>query len=189
MKKTKDHTSTSLVSDFKYAIRFVLVLCCLSAFTFAEHSESDETTCHQLLEAVLKEDIQSVNALLSIEADPNCSEYLVVSYPLPKGGKVRVGGILSPLTLAAQTGNLPIGRLLLEKGAEVNHHSEEEQTPLMAASARGHLDFVKFLVKHGADINITVTDVGNALSLASSNEQKHVVAFLLKQKEISKGNY
>ncbi|KAH8755904.1 ankyrin repeat-containing domain protein, partial [Hyaloscypha finlandica] len=61
------------------------------------------------------------------------------------------------LSLAARTGNLPLCKQLLQKGAEVNPKPESDSSPLPAAAKYGHredVEFVRLLLENGADPNI-----------------------------------
>jgi ankyrin repeat protein len=56
---------------------------------------------------------------------------------------------------AARRGNLELLRLLLAKGAQVNHKARGGRTALHAAAGAGKVDAVRFLLQQGADPNIT----------------------------------
>jgi len=59
---------------------------------------------------------------------------------------------ITPLTVAAEKGNLEIVTLLVENGgADVNLASSYGVTPLIAAAAAGNADVAQFLVHKGAD--------------------------------------
>jgi ankyrin repeat protein len=54
------------------------------------------------------------------------------------------------LMLAAVEGDVPIGRLLVEKGALIDAGNNKEDTALTLATNRGHALFVDLLNKAGA---------------------------------------
>ncbi len=54
------------------------------------------------------------------------------------------------LMLAAVEGDVPIGQLLLEKGASVNARNNKEDSALTLATHRGFAAFVEFLTLSGA---------------------------------------
>ena len=58
------------------------------------------------------------------------------------------------LMMAAEEGNLPVVKVLLEAGALVNACDKDGRTPLFDAAQRGHLDVMQELLKRGADPNI-----------------------------------
>jgi ankyrin repeat protein len=53
---------------------------------------------------------------------------------------------------AAAGGNVPIGKILIDRGAEVNY-VDSDNTPLIAAATTNRSDFIKLLVQRGADVN------------------------------------
>lgn len=55
-----------------------------------------------------------------------------------------------PLWCAAAAGHMPLVRLLVRAGANVNSTTRTHSTPLRAACFDGHYDIVKFLVENGA---------------------------------------
>ena len=54
------------------------------------------------------------------------------------------------LMLAAVEGDVPIGRLLIEKGAAINSRNNKEDTALTLATHRGFTLFVDLLTLNGA---------------------------------------
>ncbi len=62
-----------------------------------------------------------------------------------------------------------IARVLLDRGAQIEHRGRCQRTPLLEASISGSAELVELLLSHGADIK-AVNEVGNtALALASYN--------------------
>jgi len=58
------------------------------------------------------------------------------------------------LMIAAMTGNTRIGRLLIEKGADVNRRNKFGQTALGFAIMTGHPSFVRILLSAGANLDL-----------------------------------
>jgi ankyrin repeat protein len=54
------------------------------------------------------------------------------------------------LMLAAVEGDVPLGRLLIERGATIDTRNKKDETALALATHRGHTLFVDLLVEHGA---------------------------------------
>jgi ankyrin repeat protein len=54
------------------------------------------------------------------------------------------------LMLSAVEGDVPIGRLLIEKGAAINTRNNKEDSALTLATHRGHTLFVDLLAINGA---------------------------------------
>jgi len=83
---------------------------------------------------------------------------------------------------AAQEGNIPIARVLFEKGADINAKNASGQTALIISAAEGNKDFVKFLLDLGADINIKDNDKNKAKDFALIYGYLEVALLLEKQK-------
>jgi len=67
---------------------------------------------------------------------------------------------VTPLHLAASSGNVETIATLLDHKADVNaKESEWGQTPLMFAASENRVDAIKALMAHGADPNITTSVV------------------------------
>lgn len=88
-------------------------------------------------------------------------------------GTVKIDGDLieccTPLWMASLGGHLAIVRLLLERGAEVNHTTLTNSTPLRAASFNGHTEVIRCLVAHGADVNKRNQDGNTCIMVACWN--------------------
>ncbi|MEA3493114.1 MAG: ankyrin repeat domain-containing protein [Candidatus Margulisiibacteriota bacterium] len=70
-----------------------------------------------------------------------------MDYVLKKGAKVdpeKKGG-RTPLMFAAKSGNLPIAKLLVKYGADINAESEEGETAIGLAKEEDHTDIVNYL--------------------------------------------
>lgn len=65
---------------------------------------------------------------------------------------------ITPLMRASMDGNLPVVRVLIEHGANVNARSLDGKTPLYYAVIHGHAKIVQFLLNHGANVNIPNTN-------------------------------
>lgn len=124
-----------------------------------------------------------INALLAHGAKPDST----LPGPIPDkkalGGGSNVAEDATPLFRAAKAADLPIMRLLLDKGADAKHALKDGSTPLMAAAgmadktfmadAEKHeateeerLEAVKLCLEHGADVNAAQTkDAGGATAL------------------------
>ena len=55
------------------------------------------------------------------------------------------------LLVARQTGDVEFGKLLLEKGADINVKDQDNQMALNLAAWKGFNDFIDFLLDHGAE--------------------------------------
>ena len=88
-----------------------------------------------LVKAVKYGDLATARALLDAGADPNESDGLAVS-------------------VAADCGNLPMLRLLVERGARVDFVTRHGWTALAGAALRNHGSAVRFLLSAGASPDI-----------------------------------
>ncbi|MEW6347740.1 MAG: ankyrin repeat domain-containing protein [Thermodesulfobacteriota bacterium] len=140
----------------------------------AEVNVVSETGMTPLAGAVFtRSDVETVNLLLEHGADFNATIRLKVS-----GKPTRE---LTALGIAAQLGNVPLVRLLVQKGADVNHRDSHGQTPLMAAAWQGRLDAVKILVDKGAQVNVKDNLGQSPLALANHGGHKQVSEFLVQR--------
>ncbi|AKI99995.1 Hypothetical protein AA314_01622 [Archangium gephyra] len=82
----------------------------------------------------------------------------------------------SVLGEAARQGNTELVRLLLERGADVNHRGKDGPTPFQQAARYGHLDVMRQLITAGAD-----EEDDEALERASQDCRPEAVKLLLGQ--------
>lgn len=61
---------------------------------------------------------------------------------------------ITPIVQAAVMGSLPISKLLVEYGADVNLCQSNGESALANAANRGNVELVSFLLEHGADPNL-----------------------------------
>lgn len=84
---------------------------------------------------------------------------------------VEVGG-RTALWWAAGAGEDEAVRLLLERGANVDHRNKSDWTPLMYAACKGHLEVASTLLAHGADAALKNWDEQTALLLALDHQAR-----------------
>ena len=111
-----------------------------------------------LLWAAHRDDVATAELLLAAGADPDSADDHGVT-PLIRAAEnaslALVDG-LTPLMVAARTGNLDIVRALLKHGAEVNAATAElGATALMWAVAAPHRPIVEALLEAGADVEVS----------------------------------
>ncbi|XP_055538273.1 protein fem-1 homolog B isoform X2 [Wyeomyia smithii] len=103
---------------------------------------------------------------------------------LEKEGCVKFDGHLiegaSALWVAAGAGRLNIIKLLVEHGADVNHHTRNLSTPVRAACFDGRLDIIRYLVDHKANINFANAYNNTCLMIAAYKGHAEVVEYLLQ---------
>jgi ankyrin repeat protein len=151
-----------------------------------------------LIDAVKKQDVQSVRALLKQKADIRASEadgftalhwavqrdnVQLVDLLLTAGADAKVATRykITPLYLAAVNGNAAIMERLLTAGADPNGIAEEGQTMLMTAALTGKADAVRMLLIHGAKVDAKEQYKGQtALMWAAAEGNTGAVDMLLE---------
>lgn len=87
---------------------------------------------------------------------------------------------VSPLTLAAGSGDREMVRLLLEKGATPNFKNEHADTALMAAARTGNGEIIRALLARNADVEAKDRDGRTALHWAVRSESLDAVKAILE---------
>jgi ankyrin repeat protein len=123
-----------------------------------------------LIEAVKKQDLQTVRALLKQKVNINAAEadgftalhwaaqrndLQLVELLLGAGANAKASTrySITPLYLAAMNGNAAVMERLLNAGADANGTAEEGQTMLMTAALSGKADAVRLLLTRGATVD------------------------------------
>lgn len=83
------------------------------------------------------------------------------------------------LCIAAHEGNVPMVRLLLEFGANVENGNSQGCTPLILAASNGHCDVVRQLVAAGSTLGHTDTANRCAMVHAARMNKLNIVKYLL----------
>lgn len=132
--------------------------------------------------AVNVDDVDEVKHLLAAGFDPNAVDekgnsalYLALRYGSLKVARLLINapGIrlnqLNPfnenaLMIACLQGDLPIVKLMVNRGAEIN---KTGWTPLAYAATKGHTEIVKYLVDHSAYIDAQAPNGTTPLMMAA----------------------
>ncbi|CAD5123429.1 DgyrCDS11779 [Dimorphilus gyrociliatus] len=86
------------------------------------------------------------------------------------------------LTLACAGGHSELVKLLLQRGANIEHKDKKGFTPLILAATAGHAEVVDILNNHGADMEAQSERTKDTpLSLACSGGRMEVVEYLLSK--------
>lgn len=114
-------------------------------------------------------DIEAVKAMIEAGADVNYEYW----------GKTALG-------LAVTDHNPEMVKMLLSKGANINHRDESTgYTHLMMALNSSQIEMAKLLVSEGADINLKSNGGVTALILAAGNSKELVELFLANGADIN----
>jgi ankyrin repeat protein len=104
---------------------------------------------------------------------------------LSKNANVNQAG-WSALHYAAIKGHSKIVSLLISKGAQVNQHSPDGDTPLISAVRSGDVDTVQALIRAGADPLLSNFKAQNAIETAKSEGRRSLATSLEKIAESRK---
>lgn len=110
-------------------------------------------------------DAKIMKIILNDKADVNIADYY---------------GKWTPLMGAASRGRTDLVKMLLDRGADVDMVTLDQDTALMWACQEGHIEVVKMLLDAGADIHVREIIFGDtAITKASSEGHTEIVSMLL----------
>jgi ankyrin repeat protein len=155
------------------------------------NGKSKERSDEALFIAVDKGQIKQVQILLKQGASPN-----TVQMSIPGGGghdhtktKEEISDVgdpsflrmkMTPLIRAIINDDLPIARILLEHGANVNAKGWHNRTPIIWASDASNKPIIDLLIKFKAGLNAKSDEGFTALSLAESFNKLDIASKLRK---------
>lgn len=150
-----------------------------------------------LINAIERQDVDSVRAILAQGADVNAAVGEAKNTPLHLAAKNKNEEVVAllinakanvnmvnkwgrtALHEAARVGSLPITRQLLEQCAGTNNLDHERWAPLHNAAQAGSVDVVNYLLDHGAEMNILTLDENSPLHLAAMAGHEAVCELLI----------
>lgn len=121
--------------------------------------------------AIMREDLESVLFLLSIQVDIN--------------SRVHDVSQITPLMLASQSENEMLIRNLILAGARLNDKDSTQKTALHIASERGKLSAVQALLQNGCDYDAVDAEGNNALHIAMRECMLPIIKELLIESRIN----
>lgn len=150
------------------------------------------------IEAIKRDDIISVKALIEAGVDLNTSDKAgdtplhiaavrgyqeITSLLIAEGASVNARNAreLTPLHAAAWGDHIEIVELLFAKGSDINARGEHGATPLHVSALSGSNETMAFLIANGADINASNKDGTTPLHAACLTGQKEAVNLLIKK--------
>jgi curved DNA-binding protein CbpA len=83
------------------------------------------------------------------------------------------------LRYAAERGNLPAARFIIDRGVDVNDGTKKANTPLHAAAYKGYLDMTTLLITAGALVDARTDRGRTPLHLAASQGNGEIVEYLI----------
>lgn len=87
----------------------------------------------------------------------------------------------TPLWTASTLGHLKFVRMLVDRGAQIEHTTDSRSTPLRGAAFDGHCDVCEFLIERGADID-KPNQVGQSpLTIAAAMKKADCVELLINK--------
>lgn len=86
--------------------------------------------------------------------------------------------VATPLQGSVVMKNLTLGKLLLDRGANVRPRGEEGTSPLHEAAGSGQIEFAKLLLERGADVNARDDAGKTPLTIALESKQLEILSLL-----------
>ncbi|CAN5640331.1 hypothetical protein BH11BAC2_BH11BAC2_07760 [soil metagenome] len=176
---------------------------CSNQYTIVNQDPQVSVTSRLIMRAVLDNDTFLLEKVLSLKANPSlmhCSGF----YPLTvasRWGFFRTAELLiehgsdvnevnknrfhtSPLMEAVRSGNMEIGKLLLDKGALVNKTDLQKNTALNWAVKYNQIAFVQLLLDHGASVTMKEKVSGeDAIHIAQRLKFTEIEKLLIQNKK------
>lgn len=110
--------------------------------------------------------------------DGDYSQTTLLDAACESRGRYPVEGA-TPLWTASTLGRVPFVKLLVSRGADIEHATDSKSTPLRGAAFDGHCEVCEFLVHQGADID-KPNQVGQSpLTIAAAMRKKECVKLLI----------
>ena len=106
-------------------------------------------------------------------------DYELTELLLKKGAPVDRISAQYKITALTSSNTIPVSKLLLDWGANINHQIDYGLTPLSHAIAGKNSQLFQFLLEQGADVNSVKTDGETLLKLAVKSNQPEIVRLLL----------
>lgn len=126
-----------------------------------------------LVAAILNGDLKMFEYILSnfkVNLEQETSAIIEGGYPVEGA---------TPLWTASTLGRIDFVKLLVCKGADIEHTTDSKSSPLRGAAFDGHCDVCAFLIEKGADID-KPNQVGQSpLTIAAAMQKKECVQLLI----------
>jgi uncharacterized protein len=128
----------------------------------------------ELIDATLLGNVESVDRLLRLGADPNARDGEHGETPLMLTSNAEIVGLLlrhgADVNATDERGQTPFlstgCRLLVDAGADIDAQDESGETSLMKAVQNCDADAIGWLIRIGADVNTRAADGKSAREIA-----------------------
>lgn len=107
------------------------------------------------------------------------NQVAIASELIAKGADVNAFKGEGPIIAAVKNKDLPMAKLLVKHGADINAKKKFKDAPLDIAAENGDIDMMRFLIKSGAKLN-TGSFGGGPLTSAANNGKVEMVRLLLE---------
>lgn len=161
----------SSLFSYKRSILFVCAILAMGMPMHAAESNMNQHNYRKLIEAILQDNPTEVKRAITNK---------VINYS-------DDSDLLAPLNLVAHfisKNTVAILKILILRGAKINHKDASGNTALMITAANGHLEAVKLLLAHGADTTLTNSKKKTAATLAKENGH-YAIAKMIIQKGVA----
>ncbi len=152
------------------------------------------TSSGELIEAAKASDLKKVEEFLSQGANIESRDYTISSLHKAPPRNNETGKAthnkkeakkmpleLTSLHIACEQGDMPMAKLLVEKGANINSEDKDGMTPLYYAILRKSEEMCDFLLSHGADLEHTECQLRTPLYWTSSLGELDMLEYLIKK--------
>ncbi len=134
-----------------------------------------------------------VGALLASCADVSSSPTMIPAtrtLPLPSPTATRtsvnMASLNEQLGRAAESGDVPTVRRLLQEGADINSRDTQGRMPIMLATRANRIEVVRVLIQAGADINLRDNQLDNPFLYAGAEGLLEILKLVIDAKPDTK---
>ena len=136
----------------------------------------NETHLYRIMSGSVYDNFISIKAEMVLKAGANPNLGVVInSKPNSTSDAQVLACSTSPLLLAIERSQLPVAKLLIKYGANVNQTDSDGYTPLIRAAEKGYDEMVKLLLNIGADATIPAPSGRTILQVAAQQSTRNLL--------------